>query len=66
MDKLISIIIPCYNEENNLDKICKAVRQIMNEQSGYQYEMLLVNDGSKDHTLQKMIALAGEDKNIRY
>ena len=66
MDKLISIIIPCYNEENNLDKICKAVRQIMNEQSGYQYEMLLVNDGSKDYTLQKMIALAGEDKNIRY
>ena len=66
MDKLISIIIPCYNEENNLDKICKAVRQIMNEQSGYQYEMLLVNDGSKDHTLQKMIALAGEDKNIKY
>lgn len=66
MDKLISIIIPCYNEENNLDKICKAVRQIMNEQSGYQYEMLLVNDGSKDHTLQKMIALAGEDNNIRY
>ena len=63
---LISIIIPCYNEEDNLDVIIDTIQKIMKDQENYGYEILLVNDGSKDHTLQKMIALAAKNKNIKY
>lgn len=63
---LISIIIPCYNEEDNLDVIIDTIQKIMKNQENYGYEILLVNDGSKDHTLQKMITLAGKNKNIKY
>ena len=56
MDMLISIIIPCYNEENNLDVIIETIQKIMRDQENFGYEFLLINDGSKDHTLQKMIA----------
>lgn len=63
---LISIIIPCYNEEDNLGVIIDTIQKIMKDQENYGYEILLVNDGSKDHTLQKMIALAAKNKNIKY
>lgn len=66
MDKLVSIVIPCYNEENNLDTISAAVQEVMSRQTGFAYELLLVNDGSTDGTLQKMMELAAKSPKIRY
>ena len=56
--KLVSIIIPCYNEEEALDIVYDAIVETMRPLDNYRYEILLINDGSKDGTLKKMKALA--------
>ena len=66
MDReIITIITPCYNEEAALPVFYREVTAVL---SGlpYAYELLLVNDGSKDRTLQVMRELAGEDPHVRY
>ena len=45
----ISIIIPCYNEENTIQQIVELVRNALNES---EYEIILVDDGSTDNTSQ--------------
>lgn len=64
--KLLSIIIPCYNEEPALDIVCSAIAGVMIPLVKYQYEILLVNDGSTDATLKVMKSLAAQDERIKY
>ena len=45
MKKLISIVIPCYNEEESLEIIYPVITNVMKTVSEYDYEILLVNDG---------------------
>ena len=49
--KLITILIPCYNEEQSLPLLYQALNSVVETISGYEFEYLFVNDGSKDHTL---------------
>jgi len=64
--KLLSIIIPCYNEEEALDVIYPAIVEVMEQLESYHFELILVNDGSKDATLSKMKALAAKDERVKY
>lgn len=48
--KKISIVIPAYNEEDNLSQIRLAVDEVFKTLSGYNYEIIFVNDGSRDNT----------------
>lgn len=64
--KKISIIIPCYNEEEALDIVHDAVVAEMEQLKEYDYELLLVNDGSSDGTLEKMKSLAAENAHVKY
>lgn len=48
--KKISLIIPCYNEEESLPFFYKEVTTVLSNMN-YDYEFLFVNDGSKDKTL---------------
>lgn len=50
--KTVTILIPCYNEEASLSRLYEALRSMMQENSQYRWEVLLINDGSKDHTLE--------------
>ena len=61
----ISIIVPCYNEQQSLPLFYKEIKAVF-EGIKYDYELLLINDGSKDDTLSVMRDLAKEDKNITY
>lgn len=69
MSKLISIVVPCFNEEESLPifykEICK-IREKMKKEHQADFEIILVDDGSKDRTLQIMRQLANEDSGIRY
>lgn len=56
---LISLIIPSYNEEENIKITAKTLSDIM-DKSGYDYELLFVNDGSKDSTYERIL----EESNI--
>ena len=65
----ISIIIPCYNEEEAIPIYYETmVRQMdeMEEQQKVQFELIFVDDGSKDHSLFEMRRLAQKDMRCRY
>jgi glycosyltransferase involved in cell wall biosynthesis len=66
---VISLIIPCFNEEESLaplySELC-AVSASMAERYGTEFEFLLINDGSRDETLRKIRELAEKDSRVRY
>ena len=65
MSKKISLIIPCYNEQEALPIFYKEVSKIMNGMY-YDYELLFINDGSKDETLRLMKSMAAKDEHVKY
>lgn len=65
----ISVVIPCYNEEQALPYFIPEIQRIaqtMREQYEVQLEVLLVDDGSKDGTLNLMRGYARQYRNVRY
>lgn len=65
--KKISIVVPCYNEEESLplfyEEVNKVTEQMKKKAS---FEFVFVNDGSKDKTLEELRKLAKKDKRVRY
>lgn len=61
----VSIIVPCYNEEEVLIYFYENTVQVL-KQAGYDYELVFVNDGSNDQTLQILRKLAKQDTHVCY
>lgn len=62
----ISVVIPCYNEEANVQAICDAVREMFQtELPEYGYEILFIDNKSKDRTRKILRALCQEDENVK-
>ena len=68
MNKKISILVPCYNEEASLPLFYVELIKVMSDPrlSMYDWELLLVNDGSKDKTLEIMKSLREADNRVSY
>ena len=64
--KKISIIIPTYNEEESLPFLKEKLDKIMNEMGNYEFEILFVNDGSKDKSLEIIKGYRNEDERYCY
>ena len=64
--KKITILVPAYNEEEALPFLYERVSKIMDEMKNYEFELLFVNDGSKDNTLNEIKELRKKDKRISY
>lgn len=64
--KMITILVPAYNEEEVLDMLYERLKTIMNQNTKYDFEILLVNDGSKDGTFEIMQELRKKDKRVCY
>ena len=64
--ELISLIVPCYNEEESLPLFYKATEKLMKKMSFADFELIFINDGSKDKTLEILRQLAKKDKRVRY
>ena len=62
--KLISIITPCYNEEDNIVELCDRISVIMNNQP-YNYEHICIDNASTDTTVQKIKNIAINDKCLK-
>ena len=60
---MLSIIIPSYNEEGNVAKCASVVSKLLSE-NGIDYELVFVNDGSKDRTWDIISNLARNDEHI--
>ena len=63
--KTISIVIPAYNEEKNIVPLIASIRECF-PHDRYQYELIFVDDGSKDATLTKIEEAAKHDEHIFY
>lgn len=64
MDKLISVVVPMYYEEKVVNECYKKLKDVM-ESCGYDYEIIFVNDGSTDKTLNLLEDIAINDNKIK-
>ncbi len=62
----ISIIVPCYNEQESLPIFYKEIAKISKEMEDVDFEFLFVNDGSKDKTFDILKRLAKKDDRVRF
>ena len=63
MNPLISLVIPMFNEEENIRELYERSKKTL-ETIG-SHEIIFVNDGSRDRTLEKILELADKDKNVK-
>ena len=63
--KKISIIVPCYNEEEVIKDFYTEVARVFEELKNYKYELVFVNDGSNDKTLEILKKLKKTDRDIK-
>lgn len=64
--KNITLIIPCYNEEDVIEACYKSIKSVITILPNYSFEILFVNDGSKDKTLEIIKDLRKKDSTISY
>lgn len=64
--KKITILLPAYNEEQSFPLIRERMAGVLRDNAQYDWEFLLVNDGSTDNTLQQMMRLHREDAHYSY
>ncbi len=64
--KKISIIIPAYNEEESLPMLRGRIEKLMDSMKNYEFEILFVNDGSKDKTIEIIKKMREEDTRFNY
>lgn len=62
----ISLIVPCYNEEEALPIFYEEIKKISSEMSSYDFEFLFIDDGSKDKTLDVLQSFAENDDRVKY
>ena len=63
--KKISLVVPCYNEEETVNLFYDEIQKIKSDFKGVSFEMLFVNDGSSDKTLEILRKLSSKD-DVRY
>ena len=66
MAELISLIVPCYNEEPSLPYFWEQTAAVMAKMDYLDFEVIFVNDGSKDKTLEVLRSLAEADSRVKY
>ena len=64
--KTITIIIPCYNEAQSLPLLHAELCKLSESESGYNWEYLFINDGSRDTTIEELEKLHTQDKRCNY
>jgi glycosyltransferase involved in cell wall biosynthesis len=63
--KLISVVTPCYNEEENVEEVYNQVKDVFVKLEKYTYEHIFIDNASKDKTVSILKGIAEEDKNVK-
>ena len=66
MAELISLVVPCYNEEQSLPYFWKETAAVMHQMDYLDFEVIFVDDGSRDKTLEVLRSLAASDSRVKY
>ncbi len=66
-DATLSVVVPLYNEADNVDELLRRIGNVLNELTvaPAAYELILVDDGSRDATLAKLARIAADDPHVR-
>lgn len=64
MDKKISVIVPCYNEQETVNRFYEELEKVTGEIADYEFEFIYVNDGSKDQTASLVKELHAKDERV--
>jgi len=63
--KFISIVTPCYNEEDNVHELCNQIRAQMQQYPQYDYEHIIIDNASTDSTVNSVKKIILENKNVK-
>ena len=63
---MISVIIPCFNEQESIPYFYDEITKVSNQMNEYDFEYIFVDDGSKDKTIDKLIELSQKDSRVKY
>jgi polyisoprenyl-phosphate glycosyltransferase len=61
---MITVITPCYNEEHNVEELFLRIKTVF-QKINYSYEIIFIDDGSTDNTLNKLITLSQNENNVK-
>jgi len=61
----ISVVTPCYNEEENVELLYEKVKDVFNELKEYDYEHIFIDNASTDSTVKILKSIASKDKNLK-
>ena len=62
----LTAVVPCYNEEAALHYFYQEMQKVMQDMQDIEFEILFINDGSKDKTLEVIRELAKQDEKVKY
>ena len=62
--KTITILVPCYNEAQSLTMLHEEIGRVISSLQVYEWEILFVNDGSRDNTMEVIKGLREKDGRI--
>ncbi len=65
MQKLLSIVLPIFNEAENIDLIYQELTHVLKQLNEYGYELIFVDDGSSDASWQHIVTLADQDDHVK-
>lgn len=63
--KLVSVVTPCYNEEQNVESVYAEVKRAFENLKDYRYEHIFIDNASRDRTVSILKELAKRDKNVK-
>ena len=63
--RLVSIVVPAYNEEGNIDELARRLKLVFDAEPAYDFEVILVENGSRDATWDKIAAVCAADARFK-
>ncbi len=63
--KVVSIVMPCFNEEDNVREACKRIREVFDALPQYDYEHIFTDNASTDRTVPILREIAAQDKRVK-
>lgn len=63
--KLISVVIPAYNESACVEELARRLQRVFDQQSAYDFEVILVDNGSDDDTFAKLTSIHAQDRRFK-